>query len=141
MTNEDEQNNFFEEAMHFTVDDLQNQFVKVAAEFAYFAGLYGKANKNYLIAKVNRERTEAHKYQVIRHEQIEQNGKTTEKQVEAAIKTDAEYSAAVETEVLAMAKRDDIRTKLDGCRIKKDVLVSLGAAQRTEREGDIYIRQ
>lgn len=120
---------------------IQEEFVRVPADLARFNHRYAEAQKVYLRAKHNLDRVEAELYISMREAIINAGGKPTEKQIEAGIKVQPAYQAAVDDLVDAEHKKAETYGNVDAVRAKKEMLISLGAHIRSELEGDPSLRE
>lgn len=119
---------------------LNEEFVRLPSDLAYWNGQYSEALKTYLTTKLQLKRLEAQLQMEKRVELETQNKKVTESMVEAAIEIDDRHHAAQ----LALIESECEKEKLDGfceaLRTKKEMLISLGASLRAEMNGDPMLR-
>lgn len=119
---------------------IQEEYVRLPADLAYWNARYARALKEFLTAKAGEKQMES--MLSIKHREliIDNGGKPTEKMVENAVNTDPKMIEArnllVETEV----EKARIWGLLDAVRSKKEMLISLGAHVRQEMEGDPMVR-
>ncbi len=119
---------------------IQEEYVRVPRDLAYWNQRYVNAFQEYQFQKIATNRTRM--MLTIRHrEALLQSGvKVTESQVEAKVSTDTEMEDAEVALVYAEVEREKMRGVLDAVRAKKDMLVSIGAHIRAELQGDPSVR-
>lgn len=133
---------YYFDSIYIQPEALQEEFARVSMDFAYWSAQATDAYEAQQMAELDVKRAKARLYVVNRTtlEMESPNGKTTEAQVEAAVVNDPEMVAAEITRIQADVARDRAKLTLEAIRIKKDMLVSLGAHERTEMQGDPTIR-
>lgn len=140
---------------------LEEEFVRLPADLAYWNERYSVAYKAQLRAELDRKRVEARLYlecretlmQAAAREAEPESGDTagtkavkrsvkapTTDQIAAAVQRHPEMIAAQDRELDAEADSHHLRGVLDAVRSKKDALVSIGAQLRAEMQGDPVIR-
>lgn len=123
---------------------LEEEFVRLPADLAYWNERYSMANRTFLRAKIDRERTEARLTIQLREElakTMPEGKKPTVDAVGAAVKDHADMNAARNAEIDAEIEKARLYGVLDAVRAKKDMLVSIGAHHRAEMAGDPRIRE
>jgi len=122
-------------------ETLEEEFVRLSADLAYWSGQAEKALRAHLRQKLEVERARARAALSLRLMAEKTGAKLTESKVEDAVALDPEYMAAqnalVETEC-AKVKHQNI---LHAIGAKKEMMVSLGANIRQEKEHDPVIRE
>ncbi len=136
----DENVRTIKEAVRIEPLALEEEFVRIPADLAYFGEQYAQAKRTQLVAKHELEREESRLYITIREEAEEAKQKPTEATIRAKLVTNEEYHdakmASIEAEV------DSIRASnhLTALSAKRDALISLGANLRAEMGGNPSIR-
>lgn len=114
-------------------EDMVGEYSTVAHHLALWGTRYAAAQEAFLRAKLGRDHLEGRLRLTLRVEQEELTGKrVTEATLDALIKADERFVAAKVTEIEAEAESLRVRGILQALRAKADMLVSLGATQRTE---------
>lgn len=112
--------------------DLHGEYSRAAHHLAAWGVQYADAQREFLLAKTARERTEARLRLSLREEYEASGKKATEATVDALLKTHPDYEADKLAEVEAEAESLRVRGVLNAVKTKCDMLVSLGATQRAE---------
>lgn len=120
---------------------IQEEYVRLPADLAYWNQKYADALRAHLRAKIDLDRIEAQVYLEKREVGYASGGKTTEATVAAQVACDARVLAAREVAVMAEAEKARLHGVVNAVSAKKDMLVSLGAHVRQEMDGDPTIRE
>lgn len=123
-------------------DNLNGEYTRVASDLAYWAKKHGEAELNYLAAKATIKRCEGVAYERARSllEADASVAKVTEAKVEARAQQNADLEAAHSRFAQAAAWRKTVEGYADAVKTKRDMLISLGADLRKERETEPYLR-
>lgn len=119
---------------------IQEEYVRMPSDLAYWAERYAKALRVYLGSKLDLDRSRA-RLRVACRLDLEVQGKVTESMVESAVDQHPEMEVARLNYIEAEVEKVRISGLLDAIRTKKDMLVSLGAHVRTEMERDPLLRE
>lgn len=120
---------------------LQEEYVRIPADLAYWNARNSAANRNHLVTKMNRERTVA-RLQIETRAAFEVAGKkATEALVDATVTMSDEYGVARMAEIEAEVEKAKLSGVVDAIRAKRDMLISLGAHVRAEMQGDPSLRE
>jgi hypothetical protein len=119
---------------------IQEEFVRVPADLAYWGEQYSVAVSDHLHAKNARETTHARLMVEKRAAAQVTGGKLTVGDLEAAVATDPTYQEVVVAEIEAEARKAAMRTRVDAVHAKKEMLISLGAQLRAEMGADPLTR-
>jgi hypothetical protein len=111
---------------------LDEEFIRVPADLAYWNERYAQAHKSHLLAKLDSERTEASLMLEMREKLKAMGGKPTVDEVRANVITDPTYGSARLAEIEAEVERTRLRGLVGALEAKKDMLQSLGAKLRSE---------
>jgi len=136
-----EVDSYLADCVQISPEALQEEFVRVPADLAYWGELHAQAVKQHLLAKVEVERLGARLSLECRERLLAEGKKPTESTVEAAVMLDPSYHAARLTAVEAEATRVALRSRFDAVATKRDMLQSLGAQIRVEMERDPIVRE
>lgn len=132
---------FLHDCVSIEPTEIEEEFVRVPAELAYWSHRYAESYERRVRAKLQLDRVAA--MLRLKHRSImeDEKVKITESQVDARVETDDEMFAA--REAMLRAEVDEVRTKgaVEAVRAKRDMLVSIGAHQRAEMQGDPLIRR
>lgn len=119
---------------------LNDEFVRIPSDLAYWNARYARALRAYLTAKVDKDITRGRLEPMMRLAIQNAGGKPTEKQIDALIDSNQDYIDACYKLVDAEVEKNEVYGALDAIRSKKEMLVSLGAHLRAEMQGDPRIR-
>jgi hypothetical protein len=120
---------------------LEEEFLRVPADLAYWGARFADAQKEAALAKLHRDEVEAAIDKEHRSDAAAMGEKVTEKVISSRVQTDERMKAIelslIDAEALAM------RTKAfaDAVRAKKDMVIALGSQVRAEMAADPSIRQ
>jgi|SRR6516162_2983609 hypothetical protein len=116
---------------------LDEEFQHAPADYAYWSHQLSQATKTALQAKFEREKTYARLLIEIR----ETTSKKTVDEVEARVICCPEYEVAKLNEIESDAERARLYGIVEALRVKKDMLIQLGAHVRAEMDRDPQIRE
>ncbi len=120
--------------------DLDQEFYRIAADYAYWSAQFAAAYEVALVAKNRTKRVFAEVWELKRDAAIDADeGKITDKLIEARVTMDPTYCEAQDREAAADSERVRLRGIVDAVGIKKDALQSIGAKLRKEMDGDLAI--
>lgn len=119
---------------------IQEEYVRLPSDLAYWNKQYAEAQRVELKAKARAKRARADAQLRIRQEAADDGRKMTDKIAEAETEIDADVAEAEDFYADAVADRSRLYGVVDAVRAKKDMLVSLGAHVRAELEGDPSLR-
>ena len=111
---------------------LDDEFVRLPADLAYWHGQAADALRDYQIAKIDTKRLEARLAIELREQQLMEGKKPTESTVSAAVETSDEMYEARKSLVSLEAKYERVRGIVDSVRAKKDMVISIGHQIRAE---------
>jgi hypothetical protein len=139
--NEIEVEKFLKDSVDIEPTQLQEEYVRVPADIAYWNERYSQALRAHLLAKLELDRV----YAILQIEKREvlsvAGGKVTEAIVSAAIEVDAKYQVArlatIDTEV-EVSRLKGVSYAVSA---KREMIVSLGAHLRIELQNDPIIRE
>jgi hypothetical protein len=125
------------EAVSINDADINVDFRRVSADLAYWGVLAAKANRAWRIEKLATKRL-ASVLAIQKRMYLENSGrgKVTISEVESAVETDQSYQEQQNRELEAEFVRDEVASLRDAIYAKKDMLISLGAQLRSERNYD-----
>jgi hypothetical protein len=126
---------------------LEEEFVRMPADLAYWNERYAKAVRAHLIAKIDGDRSRAWARQALRikftnpeNAHMLGGGKVTEALLESHITVYPSVRAADDAEIEAEAKKIRLHGIIEAIRTKRDMLISLGANMRAEMQNDPMIK-
>lgn len=137
----DNPDDYIRECVRIAPEALEEEFVRLPADLAYWNGQYADATREHLVAKLDLDRLYARLVIEHRERLANTNNKVTESMVESAVSNDDNYAAGrlrlIETEV------DKVRLQgvVDAVRSKRDMIISIGAHIRAEMAGDPHLRE
>jgi hypothetical protein len=119
---------------------LEEEFIRVPADLAYWGARWADAQRDAALAKLRRNEVEAAIDAEYRTEAATSGEKVTEKIIASRVASD-ERMKAVEIELIeAEARASRARAFADAVRAKKDMVVSLGSQVRAEMQANPSIR-
>ena len=128
-----------------TIDEnnLNAEYMRVAADLAYWSKKSGEAQFEHLAAKAAIKRCEGVASERARSllEADPSVSKITEGKVDARAQQDKDVADAHDRFAHAAAWRTTVDGYVEAVKTKKDMLVSLGADLRKERENEPYLRE
>lgn len=124
------------------IDPLQinEEFVRIPGQLAYWNARYAKSLKRFLTLKVDLDIQRARLEPILRDIIIKGGGKPTVDSVKAQIEQHEDIMKLRYDLVDAEVEKNEVYGSLDAVRSKKEMLVSLGAHLRAEMGGDPSIR-
>ena len=132
---------YLADCVTITPEAIQEEFIRVPADLAYWGELHAQAVKVHLTAKMEVERMAAKLAMEYRERMSVEGKKTTEATVEAAVLLDSAYHEARLAAIEAEATRASLRSRFDAVAAKRDMVQSLGAQIRVEMERDPIVRE
>jgi hypothetical protein len=120
---------------------IEEEFVRMPGDLAYWNEQYAQATSRYLRTKAEAARLDGKLRKAARQKLLDANVKPTESQVEAEVVGSVEHEEM--TERLIETEVDALRLKgvVDAIRTKRDMLIQVGAHLRAEMERDPAIRE
>ncbi len=124
------------------IDPLQlnDEFIRIPGDLAYWNARYARALRTFLMAKVDKDITRGRLEPILRAAIINAGGKPTEKQIDGLIDSNQSYIDICHALVDAEVEKNECYGALDAIRAKKEMLISLGAHLRAEMEHDPLLR-
>jgi hypothetical protein len=131
---------------------IEEEFVRLPGDLAYWNERYARAVNDYLKAKVGRERTESRLYLEQREHLTAKasveaaEGKKGAKaptvdEIRSAVAGHRDMVEAEDAELLMEVEKVRLYGVLDAIRAKRDMLIQIGSRQRVEMEHDPVIRE
>lgn len=135
--------NYLRECVRIEPMALEEEFVRVPADLAYWNEEYSKIYQFWLERKMIREQVQAMVQTECREhlEITKKGGKPTVGEVENEMILDTRYQQAKSKEIQAESEKVRLAGVLDALRSKRDMLISLGAHMRAEMQNDPMIRR
>ena len=135
---------FLKEAIDISPEALEEEFVRVPADLAYWNERYAVSLRMWLSAKVERERIMGELLcDPLFIEELEeklQKKKPSVDQIKGAILNHKSYITARISEAANEAEKTRLRGCVDAVASKRDMLISLGAHVRLEMQHDPVLR-
>lgn len=119
---------------------LNEEFVRIPVDLAYWHERYSEAIRAHLLAKLAYDQLRARVGLEVREEVAAAGVKKTVGDIEAMITVHPEVSAAYLDFVEADAERQAIRNRCEAVQAKREMLQSLGAKMRAEIMSDPALR-
>ena len=120
---------------------IQEEYVRLPGDLAYWGAQYAAAYKDWQEAKVQRELVTAQLTAEHRVALEAKSKRVTVGEVEAAVTLDQRWVEAKGVEIRAETEKIEVQHVVEALRAKRDMLVSLGAHYRMEMENDPVIRR
>ncbi len=114
-------------------EQIQEEFCRAPADIAYFGEQTANATRAHRLAELARREGEA-TLQMEHRARLNSLGKVTEAAVEAAVRTDPRWHDLQVAEIEAEAEMLAARHRYTAVLAKRDMVQSLGALMRSERE-------
>lgn len=135
--------NYLRECVRIEPMALEEEFVRVPSDLAYWNEEYSKIYQFWLERKMIREQVQAMVQTECRErlEATKKGGKPTVGEVENEMLLDTRYQQAKSKEIQAESEKVRLAGVLDALRSKRDMLISLGAHMRAEMQNDPMIRR
>ena len=138
----DDPDKYLHECTQIEPTFLQEEFVRLPADLAYWNQRYSEAYRVWLEAKHAVERHAAVMSIAIREQLMVTNkGRATISEVEQLLHRDAAYDQLKRAEIVAETEKVRLYGVLDALRTKREMVISLGAHIRAEMSNDPLIRQ
>lgn len=131
---------YLKECVDMVPDLLSEEFARMSADYAYWNERYAAANRRELEAEWGVSKAYSATYLRKKLALEEAGKKAPEATVDAEVKADEAYGAAVQEHIDAQAEREHLKGVLEALRTKREMLVSAGAHQRQEMQGDMAMR-
>lgn len=120
---------------------IQDEFVRIPADLAYWNARYADAQRAFLMAKIDLDVIKAKLGPLTRRAIADKGGKATEDLIKNMVESHADVIDAREQLAVTEVEKSRLYGCLDAIRSKKEMLISLGAHMRAEMEGDPSLRQ
>lgn len=132
---------YLQECANIDPLEIQEAYLKVPAELAYWNARYAKALRRAMMKKVDVDLLEAQLDPLMRKALKDAGANVTESIVKATIAQNESLIEARRELVDADVEKAQVFGALDAIRSKKEMLISLGAHLRAEMQGDPTIRE
>jgi hypothetical protein len=119
---------------------LQEEFVRLPSDLAYWNARYADAQRTFLVRKLELDQLNARLRIELRERLLVTESKVTESMVDSRVELDDRYGNARLAMVEAEADKMHKYGAVDALRAKRDMLVSLGAHVRAEMQHDPQLR-
>jgi hypothetical protein len=131
---------YLREAVRIDPLSLQDEYIRLPADYAFFNEVYRKKLEAHLLAEAEMKRIFAGQMMVA-SERVMPNGKSpTVDQQKALVESSEEYVEAKREAIGAEVDMVEARGVLEAIRTKREMLVSLGATVRQEMQHDPAVR-
>lgn len=131
---------FLLDCVQIEPEALQEEFIRIPADLAYWNAKYTTAYKALTFAKIAMERTAARITLEIRAVHADDKPKITEGFVEAKLLNMMAYQTMQEAHAEAEVEKVRLHGVLEAIRAKRDMIISIGAHVRAEMGGDPVVR-
>ena len=140
-----EEAKIIKDAITVSPEALQEEFIRLPGDIAHWSGRYAQAVRLFLIAEAARREAEARAWLECKAAGIASAGEKgkapTVDDLKAMVATRPEVLACVVEEIETAAEKERVRGIYEAVRTKKDAIVSIGATQRAELDGNPSLRQ
>lgn len=132
---------YLKDCVTIAPEAIQEEFVRVPADIAYWGELYANALRAWKIAKLTSEKMIA-MLNIEHRERLIEGGvaKPTVDAVKSAVVQDDRYEVTKLAEIEAEAAHASLRSRCQAIAAKKDMVQSLGAQLRVEMGHDPTVR-
>lgn len=135
-----ELDDFLRECVRIDPHNVNDEFIKLPAQFALWNERYRTAMERSLLADAETKRIRAGIY-ILSSEAVMPSGKpATVGYIDALVERDPDYVAARQDEIRAEVEVAHIKGVLEAIRTKRDALTSVGANLRQEMQHDPAVR-
>jgi hypothetical protein len=144
LLNDIEVEKYLRDAVRIEPLALEEEFIRLPADIAYWNERHARALREYLEAKIARERTHGELMcdpKFYEHVEVELGKKPTVEQMKGATLSDERYIASKVRENIADVERQRLRGCVEALSTKRDMLISLGAHVRLEMMHDPVVRR
>ena len=131
---------YLHDCVHVYPEALNEEFVRLPSDLAYWCTRASDAHRAYLEAKIELDRISAATFLTCRERLLSSGEKATEKMIDSTVTSDEAYLAARQAYLEAEVERERTRGVCEAIRAKRDMLISLGANHRAEMEHDPMIK-
>lgn len=138
---EPDKQEYLRQCVHIDPLAVQDEYVRIPSDLAYWNGVYADAQRELQIAKVELDILERELYAVIRGELAITASRVTEKMIESGMAQSGVWLDAKRRVANADAAKAKAYGTVDAVRTKKEMLISLGAHIRIEKQGDLVLRE
>ena len=121
-----------QECVDIGTRQLDLEFQRVPADYAYWSEQYAEAKKSYLLAKANTKSTYARVRLETRETLTMQGERVTEARLDSEVEINAEYADARRSEILSEVEMVRLYGFLEAIKSKREMLISIGAHVRQE---------
>jgi hypothetical protein len=135
-----EVDDYYKACIDFEPALIDEEFTRLSGDFGYWNEKLADAGKEVLLCEWQEKKTEAQLYLQFK-EPAEGKKPPTEAAVEAAIRTHPNYEAVHLKHIEAIYAHSQLQGRVKTISKKADMLVSMGAQLRQEREGDKRIME
>lgn len=128
-------------SLRINPDDIQEEFVRVPGDLAYWNSRYADAQRAQLTAELDEKVLKAELEAPVRLALISAGAKVTESMVKAGVESHDDYVQAQRHTIDCEVEKSKCFGYLDAIRSKRDMIISLGAHIRAEMQGDPLVRE
>jgi hypothetical protein len=139
--NREQQAAYAEQCIKIEPLALEEEFVRLPGDLAYWNAQYAAAYEAYLLAEVRRDRAKFQAAAAARAALKQRDPKATEAAIEADWRRDPTFQQADLDMAYADGEKERLRGVCESLRAKREMLVSLGAHIRAEMGMDPTIRR
>ena len=124
------------------IDDLalDEEFIRLPADMAFWSARYSDALKTYMLAKLESDKAKAKAHLEIKSRAELEGRKMTVGDLDASVQLDPDYLDAAVALIEADVERQKLRDAVSAIHAKKDMIQSLGAKLRAEMGGDPMVK-
>lgn len=136
----DELDEYLRECVRIDAHSLQDEYVRLPADYAFWNERYRAALERSLLAEADVKRVYAGLY-LSGGERVMPSGKpATVDWIKARIEDDQDYRQAVAESIYAEADVAHVKGILEAIRTKRDMIIQMGATVRQEMQHDPAVR-
>lgn len=133
---------YLKDSVTLDPEALDEEMVRLPADYAYWNELHSVAFRQYHAAKMNEDMVRAARRMELREEKLDDKGKgPTVGDLDAMVATDADVQQAQLDTIEAETEMKRLKGVLDALSMKRDMVQSIGARLRIEMMSDPMVRE
>jgi len=129
-----------EDVTRVDVTALDNDFTQLPAQIAHTTERYAAALGRLMRAETHRKQVEAELFLEFKKTPLEGGKYPSEEICKAMVRQHPRFHSAQEQEIDTEVARVRLHGLVEALRAKRDALVSLGAGQRLDKQGEVNLR-
>lgn len=136
----DEDQRYMQSCVNIERDNMEHEYTRVSADQAYWNAKYADALETYGRSKLMRQRYETLLQLEAREDLRSSGSKVTEAMIVEIVAQNRQLHVMEDRELDAEVEMKRVQGVCEAVRVKREMLVSLGAHIRSELQGDPLLR-